>query len=530
MTDWIELPGFPKVYPSKCAPWGSVVRLVDGVAQQKNGKPVTLSGAKAFAQRLEQALIAAHAETKDVPALVSAVLDAHASHIDLVEWVRVRGDEIDLSLRIYASTGSTRLHLSLAGPVGRYADRPLPERTAPPAARARAKKPDPAPAAAAAPPARMTPPEAPLLLRPIVPGATPSYVSPIAFDRDGRLHVALQLPDTNDYQYAVVEPTGAVTLTPLPTRDALRAGDPGAMTGGLMPQLHETPEGLLCIEHYDTARGMKARIGLRRDGEQAGHRHASLRGLAQTRWVLGLRGDWLLECIVLDEKTTLFGAHLPSDKRTRIALPAGLVARGAALDRGPDHDLLRIVDGAGKEHRLPLRVSHKLELDVAAATVVAHGQEGVVAPVPNGNGWVSAEWKGDRCRLRFAGEPGASTELFVLPTSFTAPGYQPWNVPELKEIWRPTPSGATVASWLCTFDFGSDHGPRCTGAVVFTADGAVRAGVHVDADGALRAGATTLPLAKGEHVNGYAAGPDGDLATLAALRDGLTLLWCPPPA
>ena len=56
--------------------------------------------------------------------LVGRVLEANARHIDIVEWCRVKGDELDLSLRVYGTRGSQRLHLSLLGPIGRYADEP----------------------------------------------------------------------------------------------------------------------------------------------------------------------------------------------------------------------------------------------------------------------------------------------------------------------------------------------------------------------------------------------------------------------
>lgn len=504
MTDWIELPGFPRTYESKHAPWGSVARLVNGVRETKNGKPVMLSGAKAFAQRLEADLIQAHRTTLDVPTLVNTVLDANAKHLDVVEWCRVRGDELDLSLRIYASRGSTRLHLSLAGPVGRYADQPLPDRAAPPAARSRAKKQVTAEAPAAAPPPDpVAPPAAPLLLQPITEGARPNYGDAIAFDRDGRLHVTLRLPHAGDYHHAAIDPSGAVTLTQLPRRDALRAEDAGAMTDGLMPELHPTTAGLVRIEHYDHASGMKERIGF------AGRWHASRRGLFDACWVLGIRDDWFLRCIVHGKKATLTGAHLTNGKRTRIALPEGSTVRGAALDG----DVLRVVD-AESEHRFPLRTARALELDTAAATVIPHGQTGFVQPVPGTGGWAVADGRA----LRFVRE-GASTDLFTLPDAFTAAGYGPWGAPRVTEI--------DGARWLVTLDFGSDGGPRCTGALVFTKDGAVLNRAYVDAGGTFHLGATTLPLAQGEHVLGYAGGPAGALAALALTNAGLAVLWNP---
>src|SRR5687767_12975680 len=115
---WIELPAYPRTFDSKCAPWTSCVRVVNGAPQQKDGKHVILSPAKAFLQTLEGAFIAARAKVGtplDVPTLVDEVLNAHAKHIDEVAWCRYRGEDLDLSLKVYASRGQSRLTLSLAG-------------------------------------------------------------------------------------------------------------------------------------------------------------------------------------------------------------------------------------------------------------------------------------------------------------------------------------------------------------------------------------------------------------------------------
>ena len=129
MADWTALPGFPRTFASSCAPWGSSVRFVHGAREMKAGKSVTISGTKAFLQRLEIDLISGRAATPDIATLINNVLDGHARHIDSVEWCRVRGDEVDLCLRVYAARGAQRLHLSLLGPIGRYADQPLPVHT-----------------------------------------------------------------------------------------------------------------------------------------------------------------------------------------------------------------------------------------------------------------------------------------------------------------------------------------------------------------------------------------------------------------
>ena len=531
MTDWTELAGFPRTFASSCAPWSSTARLVNGERETKLGKPVMLSGAKAFLQRLEAEIIAGYGATKDVAALVEAVLGGHSRHIDVVEWCRVRDDELDLSLRVYASRGATRIHLALVGPVGRYADRPLPERVVAPAPRARVKKQVvAAPVAVAAVPPRLAPPPAPIVLRPITAGAQPNYGDVIAFDGDGRLHVTLRLPDAGDYHYACIEPSGAVTLTPLPSREALRADDAGAMTGGLMPELHATTRGLARIEHYDHAAGMKERLGV------AGQWHASRRGLWDGDWVLGVRGEWFLRCIVHAKKATLVGAHLTSGKRTRLALSEGHHVHGAALDRGSEGEVLRLLLGT-EEQRFGLRTGAKLEIDGTAKTVAVCRHEGAARPVPNSGGaWVVAEGR----VLRLVDASGASSELFSLPAGFTGPGYAPWGSPEPTEVVAqgvdaPDASPAQ-RSWLVDLDFGSDHGPRCRGALVFTSDGEVLNRAHVDADGALHVGEVAVPLGEGEHVCGHAAGPpvagrpSGELAALIKTGGGLVLVWAPGPA
>ena len=514
MTEWTELTGFPRTCASQCAPWGSAARVVNGQVESKLGRPVVLSGARAFLQRLEDAFIAEHRKTSDVQALVDAVFAAHERHLDVIEWCRVRGDELDMSLRVYATRGSTRLHLSLAGPLGRYADQPLPERAAPPVVRARAKKmaapPAPAPASE-----RVMPPTRPIVLRPIVPGATPNYGDVIAFDDTGRLHVTLRLPHAGDYHFACVEPSGAVTLTPLSSREALRAEDAGAMTGGLMPEVHASGRGLVRIEHYDHSSGMKERVGL------AGVWHASRRGLYSHCWALGVRGEWFLRCIVHDKKSTLLGVNLATGKRARVALPDGLVARGAALDG----ELLRVL-GDGEERRYPIDTGSKLALDLAAGTVVACPSPGHVQPVPgSGGAFVVAAGT----ELRWVAADGTSTGLFVLPADFTAPDYAPWGAPTVAEI----AGEAGARSWLVALDFGSDAGPRCRGALVFTPGGTVVNRAHIDAGGVLRMDGVVLPLADGEHVCGYASGPpvaghaSGELAALVRMNDAMALIWAP---
>lgn len=531
MSDWIDLPGFPKTYASSCAPWGSVARLVKGVPEKKNGRPVVLSAAKGFVQRIEQEIIAGYRTNKDVAALVHGVLDAHAKHIDLAEWCRARDGEIDLSLRVYASRGSARLHVALGGPVGQFADAPLPEHAPSPKAAARPKpakkQASAAPIAPSGAPARVAPPAA-ALVQPIGDGTRASYGDAIAFDLDGRLHVTLRLPNGGAYAYARIEPSGEVAIAELPSREALRADDVGAMTSGLMPALHATARGLVRIEHYDHANGMRERVGF------AGTWHASRSARHDTAFTLGVRGDWFLRCIVHDKKVSVLGAHLTSGKRTKITLPPHITAaRGAALDRGiapadPDADVLRIVSGP-EEHRFPLRLGPSLELDAGAATVTAHALEGAVQPLPNGDGaWVVAG--GERCALRLVRADGTSTELFVLPASFTTPGYAPWGSPPVQEVHG---GGATTQSWLVPFDFGADGGPRCTGALVVTKDADVLATAYVDAGGTVRCGEASLPLGQGEHVCGHAAGPpfmgrpSGELAALVATNAGLTVLWTP---
>ncbi|MCY1060885.1 hypothetical protein [Nannocystis sp. SCPEA4] len=508
MTDWTELAEFPRTFASQCAPWGSVVRLVKGVRDVKGGKPVLLSGAKAFLQRLETDLIGGRGSAPDVASLVSRVLEANARHIDIVEWCRVKDDELDLSLRVYGTRGSQRLHLSLLGPIGRYADEPLPEHAKPKKPRAAAKKPAPAPAPAPVPVAApATPPSAALVLRPLVADARPSYGDPLARDLDGRMHVFLRLPDRD--AWACVDPSGAVTLTPMTTREVLRETDVGARTGTMNASLYTTAAGLVRIDHYENANGEQERVGHR------GVWHAARRGLWNYDWTLGVCNGWFLRCIVHDGKATLIGVELTTGKKTRLRLPEDLDLRGAAVDRSGDGDLLRLLDGTSAERHMHLRTDKTLELE--PVTTIAHGLEGAVQPVAN-NGWVVAS---DRS-LRLVRPDRSTVELFTLPASFTAADYHPGGRPTVTQV------GFDAPAWLVELYFVCEHGPGCRGALVFTADGTVRNLAFTDATGTLQLGATSLPLGENEHACGYAAGPAGDLAVALALQDGLSLIWSPP--
>jgi hypothetical protein len=515
MGDWTELPGFPRTYPSFCAYGTSSVRLVDGQRQVKGDKTVTLSGAKAFAQRLESEIIAGHRTNKDVPALLGAVLDAWAKHIDVVEWCRVKGDEVDLSLRIYASRGSTRLHLSVLGPVGKFADRPLPARVATAAPRSPSKKKSPAPS----PPAveKRAPPASTIVLQPIAPGAEPDYGNVLAMGPEGLLHAAIRLPAavTSSYHYALVDPGGSVRVTPLASRADLRKEDPGAMTGCLMPSVHATEVGIVRVESYDTAAGDAERVGL----APGGPFHAARRTPHYNDFVLGVRGGWFLRCLSGDGAPVLLGVHLGSGKRCKVVLPEKPRTLGVALDRGDHVDVLRVLHDDGAERRYPLRAGSALEVDLTAE-VVSHGLSGSVQPLPGG-GFTVADNPGERCRIRLV-RGGESTEIF----SFPAAGHRPWGFPRATEIQ----GERGRARFLVDVDFGDAERPRCRGVVVVTGEGGVLATALVDPEGKLRIGDQTLAMGNGEHVVAYAAGPAGDLAALIHLQAGLTLVWCPPPA
>lgn len=507
MTDWTDLPDYPRTFASQCAPWGSMVRLVNGVRDVKGGKPVILSGGKAFLQRLEADLIAGRPGAADVATLVSGVLEANARHIDIVEWCRVKGDELDLSLRVYGTRGGQRLHLSLLGPVGRYADQPLPEHAPVKKPRAATKRVVTAPAPAPVPVVTAAPPATPLVLRPVVPHARPSYGDPLARDLDGRMHLVVRLPDHD--VWACIDPSGTVTTTPMTTREVLRATDVGARTRAMNASVYTTAAGLVCIDHYENASGEQERVGHR------GLWHAARRGLWSSDWTLGVCDDWFLRAIVHDGKATLIGVQLTTGKKTRVRLPEGLDLRGAAIDRSGAGDLLRLLHGPSEERHMHLRPGKTLELE--PATALAHGLEGLVQPVANG-GWVVAA---DR-RLRLVRPDRTAVDLFTLPASFTAADYRPGNYPKVTQV------GFEAPAWLVELNFMSESGPWCRGALVFTADGAVRNLAFVDAAGVLQLDAASLPLGEGEHACGHAAGPAGDLAIALALQDGLTLVWSPP--
>jgi hypothetical protein len=219
-----------------------------------------------------------------------------------------------------------------------------------------------------------------LLLRPIAAGARPSYSDPIARDLDGRLHVTVRLPDRD--AYACVEPTGAVTLTPLLTRDVLRETDNAAMTGAMNASVYTTAAGLVRIDHYESSNISQERVG------HAGRWVSGRRGLWSADWTLGMFGDWFCRVIINNDKPILLGVNLATRKRTRIALPPGDDhVRGAAVDRTDHGDLLRLLHGAC-ELRLHLRAGKTLEVEPTFS--VPHTLAGAMHPVPNTGGWLVA--------------------------------------------------------------------------------------------------------------------------------------------
>ncbi|MEZ4449784.1 MAG: hypothetical protein R3B09_09900 [Nannocystaceae bacterium] len=536
MTEWIELADFPRTFASQCAPWGSAVRLVKGAPSHRGGKPETLSGAKAFLQRLEAAFIQERPGAPDVASLVDRVLTAHARHLDAVEWCRVRGDELDLALRVYGARGVQRLHLALTGPVGRYADEAPPERATPAkssrakssasksSSRSSASKSSSKSSASksgeptssgstAAPIERVAPPTTPLLLRPLVADARPSYGDPIARDLDGRVHLALRLPDHD--AYASVDPSGAVTVTPLVTRAQLREVDVAARTGGMLPGVHTSALGLVRVDHYESGGGEQERIGL---GDLV---CSGRRGLWSHAWALGVVGGWFLRCITRDDKSTLTGVSLETGKRARVPLPEGIDLRGAAIDHGAEGLTLRLLDGVEREVRMRLEVGAKVTL--AALDVVATGLGGIAQPVPDSGGWVVAGVDAGRCAVHHVSADRRRTPLFVLPPGFEGDEHRPWAPPTVTQV-----AFGEAPRWQVDFNFGADDRPRCVGALVFADEGRVLGRGYVDADGALALAGLRIPLAEGEHVVGFSAGPTGDLAAALSLREGLALAWVGP--
>jgi hypothetical protein len=523
VSEWIELPGFPRTFNPTGAPWTRAVRRVHGGVEKKGDRPVILRPDRALVQKIEAEIIEAYRDNHDVAAIVESVLLANERHLDQVEWCRVRGDDLDLSIRVYGSRSPFRLYLALSGPVGRHADDTPPERSKPSAPRVRRAAPSPAasgPAFRVDAPSDVGSPTTPLHLRPIAPAASPCYGDAIAFDRAGRLHVALRLPDDADYRYAVVEPGGGVALATLPSREALRATDVGAMTAAMLPALIETSEGLVKIEHYRHARGELERIHIEGRDDRA---HASRRGLFDANWKLGVWGPWFVRLIALEGRASLVAVDLDSHKRTKIALPEMGRIVGATVDRSPEGGVLRIVAGAD-ELRVPLRVSTSVTLDLDALTTRAHGLPGLAAPVA-GDGWVVADASDDSCGLWLARPDGRRVELFRLPSTFDVRlRYRPWNLPAVQRLSGP----GEASRWLATFGFGPDagDGAHCRGAVLFDAEGAVRARSWSEADGSLRINDTSLAGA-GIPI-GYAARATGDLAAVAVWGEDLSVLWHPP--
>jgi hypothetical protein len=520
MTDWIALPDFPLKFDSQCAPWTSATRIVQGAFEMKDGRHVLLKPTQAFLQSIESQLIDGYVSNPNVVELVAKILAANARHLDSVEWCRVRGNDLDLAVRVYAARGIHRLYLSLRGPVGRYADVELPEFVPPSVpAKSHIKKTDFAAMSLTASVARLDPPRDALVLRPLVSEARPNYGSSIAFASDGRLCVAVRTPDVE--AIVSVAPTGEVAFAHLATRDELRATDVSTMTGAYLPSLYTTAAGLVRTEHYKNTTGEQERVGFE------DRWHVNPRGLFERDWPLGVAAGNFLRCIVKKNKTFLLAVELATGKRKLLPLGGIQVANGAVLEtdttRGPgESTILRATDPNGLESRFRITHGKKMTLEPLAGQC-AHGLQGAVLPVPHSDGFIVVGSYDGHHGLWFVKADGARHPIFALPADLMAHGYAPSGLQSVTQI-----EFGTFPRWLVEIELGSDHGPHVRGAVVFDSDGVVLGRSYVNASSVLILGDVSLKLEHGEYVSGWAAGPSGDLAALLDLADGASLVWVPP--
>jgi|SRR5690606_13103316 len=285
----------------------------------------------------------------------------------------------------------------------------------------------------------------------------------------------------------------------------------------MLPHVHASAVGLIFVDHYQNTSGEQERIG------HGGRWHAGRRGLYSGSWVLGVFAGWFLRCITNGKKATLIGIHLGTGKRARVALPEGIELGGAAVDRAGEGLLLRVLDGAREERRFHLEVGAKVAITPTEG--LTHGLDGALQQVGDLGAWVVVDETNGRCGLRLVRADRSRVDLFTLPADFTAAGYQAWGLPRVTQV-----GFGAQPRWLCQIDIGADKAPRCTGALVFAGDGRVLGSAHIDALGRLKINDAVLDLAEGEHVCGFSAGVDGDIAAALALGDGLGLVWAPPLA
>jgi len=101
---------------------------------------------------------------------------------------------------------------------------------------------------------------------------------------------------------------------------------------------------------------------------------------------LGIWNDQFLRVLISGDESKLLAVELSTGKSTTVALPVER-AKGAIVDRSDQGVTLRLVT-LEDEHRLPLRMGSKLEVDSTSRTVTPHGLAGSVRPAPGG-GWTN---------------------------------------------------------------------------------------------------------------------------------------------
>ncbi|RYE94282.1 MAG: hypothetical protein EOO75_02360, partial [Myxococcales bacterium] len=432
-TDWVELAGYPRVCRGRGAYVRTRARYVNGVTESRGGRPVMITGGRALSQAIELEILEHAARRGGAIAAIEAGLAVYATHLESIEYVRQRGTEVDLACRAVGVRGAVRVYLDLGGPIGRFADQPLPD---PPRIATKKKAPAGAgegePEAPAVlvprPPAPLPGPAAPLVLAPLLAGASPVYGNDaLQLDPWNRLWIALRLADTaSDYHYLVLGPDGAqVALLPLATRDELLAQMGGrALGGALLPGLAGTPRGVWRFEHYQAGTTLTERAGPA-DSIGPFSTGAELKAYRLTH--LGVAGGDLLRWRQLGAERSLELTPLAGGKRRRVKLPPhpqGLY--GEATLHG---STVRVL-GRGERHPIEETFGLDGELRSTRAIDVGAASSGVF-PLPQIDAVLVARglelWL---VHLTPEGRTQRESLLLCLPARLAAPSARStsWNV------------------------------------------------------------------------------------------------------
>ncbi len=509
MSEWREIAGYPKTFPARMAYVDGAARIVRGEFEMKGNRPVTLPPAKALIQRIETHIIEKYGGGSNLESALVDVFAAYAQHIDVVEWCRVRDDELDVSLRVFAGRGSQRVHLDLRGPVGAYADAPLPEHGKPKRKSRATAAPAPAPAAQAAPAPSATAPAEFLIVCPLMHDAKSTGSDGLARDLDGSMCAVVK--KVNREFIVRVDTHGKVTTTPLPSVAELRAFDPTVMSDARLAGVYTTPIGVVFSEHYSRAGSQDhKRIGVR----GTWHAHRAINASMEI-W-LGVHGSYALWCLVAKGKSSVFGVDLESGKTSRVSLPEALEAQAAVVDGGGDALLLRVLDGEANEYRFKLGLGKTLTAAPVSTEPLPNGDS--VQPLPNG-GWLAARG----LSLSVVRTDRTEAHVLACPAADGAVGLFLRSASQL---------ASDEPTWFVTFTLENARGLFAgEAALVFRGDGALVNAAYHEPGGRLRVGASTVALGRDDgYPSSFAAGPAGDLALLHRVEGELGLLWAPPLA